>query len=153
MKYLQPHAVKRVFVQIMLTVTWYGLWFHQQSLCPYGPLFSDSWPSHYLGTQQSNLIQTADILFSLGWYSLLYQLKTIYINDHWLLKMQDNRLEFMFSIYIFIVTTLTLSQCTLAGPVYTGTPLECHWLTQCTLEHHWKNLVETSPHCNATGES
>ena len=24
---------------------------------------------------------------------------------------------------------LTLSQCTLAGPVYTGMPLECHWLT------------------------
>ena len=49
--------------------------------------------------------------------------------------------------------TLTLSQCTLAGPVYTGMPLECHWLTQCTLEHHWKNLVETAPHWNATGES
>ena len=49
--------------------------------------------------------------------------------------------------------SLTLSQCTLAGPVYTGMPLECHWLTQCTLEHHWKNLVETAPHWNATGES
>ena len=48
---------------------------------------------------------------------------------------------------------LTLSQCTLAGPVYTGMPLECHWLTQCTLEHHWKNLVETAPHWNATGET
>ena len=46
-----------------------------------------------------------------------------------------------------------MSQCTLAGPVYTGMPLECHWLTQCTLEHHWKNLVETAPHWNATGES
>ena len=32
---------------------------------------------------------------------------------------------------------LTLSQCTLAGPVYTGMPLECHWLSQCTLGHHW----------------
>ena len=42
------------------------------------------------------------------------------------------------------VTTLTLSQCTLAGPVYTGMPLECHWLTQCTLEHHWKNWKQ--PH-------
>ena len=32
---------------------------------------------------------------------------------------------------------LTLSQCTLAGPVYTGMPLECNWLTQCTLGYHW----------------
>ena len=31
----------------------------------------------------------------------------------------------------------TLSQCALAGPGYTGIPLECHWLTQCTLEYHW----------------
>ena len=49
--------------------------------------------------------------------------------------------------------TLTLSQCTLAGPVYTGMPLECHWLTQCTLGYHWKNLVETVPHWNATGQT
>ena len=28
----------------------------------------------------------------------------------------------------FSACTLTLSQCTLAGPVYTGMPLECHWL-------------------------
>ena len=63
--------------------------------------------------------------------------------------------------------SLTLSQCTLAGPVYTGMPLECHWLTQCTLgyhwatqrylqgtlKHHWKNFVETAPHWNATGET
>ena len=61
--------------------------------------------------------------------------------------------------------SLTLNQCTLAGPVYTGMPLECHWLTQCTLryhwatqqieqgslEHHWKNLIEIAPHWNATG--
>ena len=32
---------------------------------------------------------------------------------------------------------LTLGQCSLAGPVYTGMPLECHWLTQCTLGYHW----------------
>ena len=32
---------------------------------------------------------------------------------------------------------LTLSQCTLAGPVYTGMPLECHWLTLCILGYHW----------------
>ena len=77
--------------------------------------------------------------------------------------------------------TLTLSQCTLAGPVYTGMPLECHWLTQCTLGHHWaiqrilagytgtpmekiswnsptlechwRNLVESAPHWDATGET
>ena len=49
--------------------------------------------------------------------------------------------------------SLTLSQCTLAGPVYTGMPLECHWLTQCTLGYHSKNLVETAPHWNATGET
>ena len=54
----------------------------------------------------------------------------------------------------------TLSQCTLLGPVYIGMPLECHWLTQCTLGYHWatqrilakKNLVETAPHWYATGE-
>ena len=79
------------------------------------------------------------------------------------------------------VNTLTLSQCTLAGPVYTGMPLECHWLTQCTLgyhwvtqrilarytgtpleklswnsstlECHWRNLVKTAPHWDATGET
>ena len=33
--------------------------------------------------------------------------------------------------------SLTLSQWTLAGPVYIGMPLECHWLTQCTLGYHW----------------
>ena len=79
------------------------------------------------------------------------------------------------------VYSLTLSQCTLAGPVYTGMPLECHWLTQCTLgyhwasqrilggytgapleklswntptlECHWRNLVEPAPHWDATGET
>ena len=78
-------------------------------------------------------------------------------------------------------TPLTLSQCTLAGPVYTGMPLECHWMTQCTLgyhwatqrilagytgttmeklswnsptlECHWRNLVESGPHWDATGET
>ena len=77
--------------------------------------------------------------------------------------------------------SLTLSQCTLAGPVYTGMPLDCHWLTQCTLryhwatqrilagytgtpleklswnsptlERHWRNLVETAPHWDATEET
>ena len=81
----------------------------------------------------------------------------------------------------WLVISLTLSQCTLAGPVYTGMPLECHWLTQCTLayhcatqrilagyngtpleklcwnsptlECHWINLVESAPHWNANGET
>ena len=34
-------------------------------------------------------------------------------------------------------TALPLSQCTIAGPVCTVMPLECHWLTQCTLGYHW----------------
>ena len=37
----------------------------------------------------------------------------------------------------YVMLSLTLSQCTLAGPVYIGMPLECHWLTQCTLGYHW----------------
>ena len=77
--------------------------------------------------------------------------------------------------------SLTLSKCTLGGPMYTGMPPECHWLTQCTLgyhtatqqilagytgtpfeklswnsptlECHWRNLVETAPHWDATGET
>ena len=82
--------------------------------------------------------------------------------------------------HIHFCATLTLSQCTLAGPVYTGMPLECHWLTQCTLGYHWAtqrilagytgtpleklswnsptlechwiNLVESAPHWDVTGE-
>ena len=64
-------------------------------------------------------------------------------------------------------SALSLSQCTMGGPVNTGKPLECHWVTQCTLgyhwaiqsilqgtlEHHWKNLIETAPHWNDTGEN
>ena len=77
--------------------------------------------------------------------------------------------------------TLTLNQCTLAGPMYTGVPLECHWLTQCTLGYHWvaqpklagytgtplenlnwnsstlgchcRNVVETAPHWDTTGQT
>ena len=64
--------------------------------------------------------------------------------------------------------TLTLSQCTLAGPVYTGMPLECHatgwpsvhWDTtglpseylQGTLEQHWENIVETAQTGMALGK-
>ena len=62
---------------------------------------------------------------------------------------------------------LNLSQCTLAGPVYTGMPLECHWLIQCTLGYHWatqrilagytgtplEKLSWNSPHWNATGKT
>ena len=79
------------------------------------------------------------------------------------------------------VNPLTMSQCTLAGPVFTGMPLECHWLTQCTLGYHWATqrilaghtgtplekrswnsptlechwiiLVESAPHWDATGET
>ena len=79
------------------------------------------------------------------------------------------------------VTSLTLGQCTLARLVYTGMPLECHWLTHCTLEYHWatqrifagytgtpleklswnsptlechwRNLVENATHWDTTGES
>ena len=73
-----------------------------------------------------------------------------------------------------------MSHCSLAGPVYTGMPLECHWLTQCTLgywatqrilagytgtpleklswnnptlECHWRNLVESAPQWDASGET
>ena len=39
----------------------------------------------------------------------------------------------------------------LVDPVYTtGWPSE---YLQGTLEHHWKNLDETAPHWNATGET
>ena len=61
------------------------------------------------------------------------------------------------------VHPLTLSQCTLAGPVYTGmplvdpvytvTPLEKLCWNSPTLECHWRNLIETVPHWNATGET
>ena len=81
----------------------------------------------------------------------------------------------------FLLISLTLSQCRLAGPVYPGMPLECHWLIQCTLgyhwatlrilagytgtpleklswnsptlEYHWINLAESAPHRDATGET
>ena len=77
--------------------------------------------------------------------------------------------------------SLTLNQCTLAGPVYTRMPLECHCLTQCilgyhlatqrvlagyigtllekliwnclTLECHWGNLDYCSLHWNTTGRT
>ena len=42
----------------------------------------------------------------------------------------------------------------LVDPVYTGIPLgDPNEYLQGTLEHHWKNLVETAPHWNATGET
>ena len=90
------------------------------------------------------------------------------------------RFEVIFTDFAHTLT-LTLSQCTLACPVYTGMPLECHWLTQCTMEYHWaterilagytgtpleklswnsptlechwRNLVESAPHWDATGET
>ena len=64
---------------------------------------------------------------------------------------------FRFSKQLFnYVPSLTLSQCTLAGPVYTGMPLvdpvytgipleKLGWNSP-TLECHWRNLVESAPH-------
>ena len=80
-----------------------------------------------------------------------------------------------------IALSLTLNQCTLAGPVYTempgmplvdpvytGIPLgdpantctcRVHWNTtgktwnSPTLECHWRNLVESAPYWGATGET
>ena len=77
------------------------------------------------------------------------------------------RIQLIPQIMAAIDASLTLSQCTLAGPVYTGMPLECHWLAQCTLgttgrsseylqgtlEHYWKKIVETDPYWNATGQT
>ena len=62
-----------------------------------------------------------------------------------------------------IEKSLTLSQCTLAGPVYTGMPLvdpvytgipleKLSWNSP-TLESHLRNLFESAPHWDATGET
>ena len=66
------------------------------------------------------------------------------------------------------LSSLTLSQCTLAGPVYTGMPLEwnftgnclkleCHLLLQPTLEPtlEWysNKIVENSLHWKETWET
>ena len=64
----------------------------------------------------------------------------------------------------FVISTLTLSQCKLAGPVYTGMPLADPVYTAKplgvpanTCMVHWntteKKLIETIPHWNATGEA
>ena len=37
---------------------------------------------------------------------------------------------------------LTLIQCTLAGPVYIGMPLECHRATGLPLDYHWLRIRE-----------
>ena len=79
------------------------------------------------------------------------------------------------SFHVLGAGTLTLSQFTLAGPVYTEMPLECHWLTQCTrdttgrsseytwiplgklnwnwptLECYWRNSDYCTLHLNTTG--
>ena len=81
------------------------------------------------------------------------------------------------SLQFDILESLTLSQCTLAAPVYTGlplvdpvytgiplddpantcrytgTPLEKLSWNSPTLECHWRNLVKTTPHWDATGET
>ena len=104
------------------------------------------------------------------WHSSGITVYTGPANVHWLRV----RVPSILSVHI-------LSQCTLAGPVYTGMPLECNWLNQCkreyywatqrilagytgtpleklswnspTLECHWRNLVESAPHWEATGET
>ena len=50
--------------------------------------------------------------------------------------------------------TLIMSQCALADPVYIGMPLDdtIEYL-KGTLDHHWKNLVETATHWDTTGET
>ena len=77
----------------------------------------------------------------------------------------DRSFSGIFQVECAWYTSLALSQCTLAGQVYTGMLLECHWLTQCTLgyhwatqrilhgtlEHHWKNWIENALHWNTTG--
>ena len=126
-----------------------------------------------------------DILIDISWFNL--KNKTAYRRDA-----HGNQVGKTAWFYLLIFDLLrcatyswtephTLSQCTLAGPVYTGMPLECHWLTQCTLEYHWaterilvgytgtpleklswnsptlechcRNLVESAPHWDATGET
>ena len=74
----------------------------------------------------------------------------------------------IFSTYIWLYIslrwhrTLFLSQCTLGpvytgmplvDPVYTGIPLEKFSWNSPTLECHWRNLVESAPHWDATGET
>ena len=74
---------------------------------------------------------------------------------------QNSRCTYLF-LPVITVLSFTLSQYTLAGHVYIGMPLECHWDTtwrpseymQGTLEHHRKDLVGTAPqHWDATGET
>ena len=89
------------------------------------------------------------------WNSWVFDLATSL--EHFLLNGRD----------MITVPPFTLCQCILAVPVYTVMPLECHWSTQCalghhwathrmlqgTLEHHWKNVVETALHWNNTEET
>ena len=69
----------------------------------------------------------------------------------------------LYALLHLIYNSLTLSQCTLAcpvytgmplvDPVYTGIPLEKLSRNSPTLECHWRNLVESAPHWDATGET
>ena len=109
-------------------------------------------------------------------YYLLFALISWFYNQS-----TDIIVVFVARVISSLLTALTLNQCTLAGPVYTGMPLECHWLTQSTLRYHcatqrmlagytgtpleklswnsptlechWRNLVESGPHWDATGET
>ena len=65
-------------------------------------------------------------------------LSHVFMTSNKLLNIYDSQWEHQWPrLLIWFNFTLTLIQCTLTGPVYTGMPLECHWLTQCTLGYHW----------------
>ena len=54
---------------------------------------------------------------------------------------EDNfkRILFNENVLISIYFSLKLVIYPYPGPVYTGMPLKCHWLAQCTLRYHWAN--------------
>ena len=100
-----------------------------------------------------NLFETMKL--QLDWNSWVFDLATSL--EHCLSNGRD----------MITVPPFTLCQCILAAPMYTAMPLKCHWSTQCalghhwatqrmlqgTLEHHWKNVVETALHWNNTEET
>ena len=138
--------------------------------------------------------------YQMTWYFYIFTIqlfmRRIYLENHvyihiymcvWLHRCPNFNVGLIETIVVLgarignYIPSLTLSQCTLAGPVYTGMPLECHWMTQCTLGHHWatqrilagytgtpleklswnsptlechwRNLVESGPHWDAPGET
>ena len=123
-----------------------------------------SWRSHFRDALNSCIHVTS----SKGVLSICLYISTT-LRQQW--KGQTPNASNVISTMTFprgnAVLPLTLSQCTLAGPVYTGMPLECYWLTQCTLGYHWatqrmlagytgtplEKLSWNRPHWNATGET